>query len=515
MNDRLEPGMCSLRADAAPFSERALREHPPTAFQELLAAADAAAAADDSDAGAACAAPAAPLSEPEQFLVAILATAGCAVPLPLLRRALSKAWSARHGQPLHHVRAYDRALLGVLCARADLFCAVPSPFAPAPATRNTCWWALARGVAPHVRTLVAPDVLALRLVPVLAPLGGPAHAPLPPPVAVTADDYARARDGPGAAHARQAAKKRPVPSVPLLPPSPPSTTTTGAATTAAQNASLTVVAGGTTAGAGGARSPSPGEGAQETAAAPAGGIAPPSPKRTRQSTRRLNDAAAAAAAGAAAATTTTTTAVAEVRVKEETAAATNEDAGKGGSSSGSSSSSSGSSSSAGGPVRCTFCGAEIRPSFKRYKYRAQGGEGGGAPVERIGGRPCLIGRRTVLASTFVCAECYKRNEQLVRRPEPAAPPLSARRLQGSSGSSSGSTRPAPLRTAEDGEDDSGDNDDEDEEGAMRDDGDADAGKETEEDAAGRDDGDTRAQNNRGEEEDNDRWYYINVFILCF
>lgn len=115
-----------------------------------------------------------------------------------------------------------------------------------------------------------------------------------------------------------------------------------------------------------------------------------------------------------------------------------------------------SSSSSGGPVLCTFCGAEIRPSFKRYKYRAMEREGGGAPVERIGGRPCLIGRRAVLASTFVCAECYKRNEQLVRRPEPP-PPLSARRLS--------STRTAAQRTAsasaDDGEGEEGEEQEED------------------------------------------------------
>ena len=124
MNDRLEPGIRALDADAAPFSARALREHPPTAFAELLAAADATAraeaaaeAAEEAKAAAAFTPPTAPLGAAEQGLVAILATAGCAVPLPLLRRALSKAWSAQHGQALPHVRAYDRALVGARARR--------------------------------------------------------------------------------------------------------------------------------------------------------------------------------------------------------------------------------------------------------------------------------------------------------------------------------------------------------------------------------------------------------------
>ena len=495
MNDRLEPGIRALDADAAPFSARALREHPPTAFAELLAAADATAraeaaaeAAEEAKAAAAFTPPTAPLGAAEQGLVAILATAGCAVPLPLLRRALSKAWSAQHGQALPHVRAYDRALLALLAARTDLFRAVPCPFAPAAQrTRHTCWWALARGVAAHVRALVPRDVLEHRFVPVLAPLADPARAPRPPPVPVTPADYARAREG--TAHGRPAPRKRPP-----------------------QSSSAGLDSDGGAAGVdGGGSSSSSSSSAEGTMTAGAGtttssgrttglteGVAPPSPKRTRQTTRRLNDAAAAAAAAGARKTTTASTDENEdmdsagTRVKEEEEDEEEENEEEEGETTGERSGAAGtttptttsSSSSSGGPVLCTFCGAEIRPSFKRYKYRAMEREGGGAPVERIGGRPCLIGRRAVLASTFVCAECYKRNEQLVRRPEPP-PPLSARRLS--------STRTAAQRTAS----------------ASADDGEGEEGEEQEEDGDenrdGSEDGkdDSNKSGAQGEDDENE------------
>jgi len=64
---------------------------------------------------------------------------------------------------------------------------------------------------------------------------------------------------------------------------------------------------------------------------------------------------------------------------------------------------------------CTFCSLEIKPQSKRYKYRDLGPDC--QQKDCPGGRLCKITKRLVPSSSFVCVDCYKRNEQLARKSE--------------------------------------------------------------------------------------------------
>ena len=473
MNDRFACCTRALCRWDAPFSAEYLAQHPADRFEQLLAAADAqAAAARATKAEPPFARPEAPLSRVEQILVSILASAGCPVPFPLIRRALSKALGELQGRPLPRVRAYDRALLSLLCERKALFRSVDCPFSEGHAelmTSNTCWWELAPGVLPHVKELVDFELQELRYIPVLPPLSQvEGMAPVLADVAVTDQDIARAREVLAGAAAqgqqKQSGKKRgnnnsgatiALQQAPATAATAAATTSTTAAATSTSTAATASAS--STATAAEAKNGKQGLAAAPQTRAPAKKAAEAAQPAAVTVTLSLTQAQAppqapapapaeqpvvvkiechaaepaacvkvtVASASAAEADKCTKTEPADQQgTKEHTKACTSStpaqssgqaDAAGAGTDAAKAAQDEGAAATS--PVLCTFCEMEIKPNSKRYKYRDYGVDSSGTRNECIGGRPCMIGERRIATSDFVCAECYKHNEQLYRRPE--------------------------------------------------------------------------------------------------